>query len=349
MRGEYKIPGGKLVTADLEVVDGNLSGVQIAGDFFLEPAEALPEICKALNGLPMTASVSDITSAIKAGVPPETQFIGFTMDSVAIALRRALGVAKTWRDYEWQIIDREPLPPAMHLAIDDVLAKEVAAGRRAPTLRFWEWDRPAIIIGSFQSLQNEVDVEAAEGHGITTVRRVTGGGAMFVEPGAALTYSLYAPGDLVADMTFADSYEFLDGWVLAALNGLGVDAFYKPLNDISSSKGKIGGAAQKRYHGGAVLHHATMAYDMDAVKMMQVLRIGREKLSDKGTASAAKRVDPVRSQTQMERLDVKAHMKQTFLDLHGGTDGAITAEEMAAAEELASGKFSSKDWLEYIP
>ncbi|MEM6411205.1 MAG: lipoate--protein ligase family protein [Pseudomonadota bacterium] len=349
MFGEYKVPGGKLVTASLDIEGDKLSNIQIAGDFFLEPAEALADICEAIEGLPADTTVDAITAAIKQGVSPDTRFIGFTPESVAIAIRRALGVAKTWRDFEWQIIDPEPLEPALHLAVDDVIAKEVASGRRPPTLRFWEWDRRSVIIGSFQSLKNEVDLEAAEAHDVTIVRRMTGGGAMFQEPGASITYSIYAPADLVADMTFEASYAFLDSWVVAGLKTLGVNAVYQPLNDIASDKGKIGGAAQKRYHGGAVLHHTMMAYNIDAEKMMQVLRIGREKLSDKGTASAAKRVDPLLSQTQMEKADIKAHLIKTFIDLHGGAHGEITADEMAAAEELAAGKFSSREWLEYIP
>ncbi len=237
----------------------------------------------------------------------------------------------------------------MHLALDEVLAQEVATGRRAPTLRFWEWERPAIIIGAFQSLRNEVDMEATREFGVETVRRVTGGGAMFVEPGSTITYSLYAPGELVRDMSFADSYAFLDDWVLKALNSLGIDAFYKPLNDISSSKGKIGGAAQKRFSKGTVLHHVTMAYDMDAEKMVKVLRIGREKLSDKGTASAVKRVEPVRSQTGLPREEVIKRMKDTFVSLNGGVSSKITSEEYAAAEKLVVEKFSTEQWLRNIP
>jgi hypothetical protein len=42
MHGEYKIPGGKLVVVDLDVIDGALRNVRVAGDFFLEPDEALP-------------------------------------------------------------------------------------------------------------------------------------------------------------------------------------------------------------------------------------------------------------------------------------------------------------------
>src|SRR5690606_39851810 len=122
------------------------------------------------------------------------------------------------------------------------------------------WERPAIIIGAFQSLRNEVDIEATQEFGIETVRRVTGGGSMFVEPGTTITYSLYAPGELVGDMSFADSYAFLDDWVLKALNSLGIDASYEPLNDSSRSKGHIGGAAQARFPKGTVLQHVTLAH-----------------------------------------------------------------------------------------
>ncbi|EHM01313.1 biotin/lipoate A/B protein ligase family protein [Acetobacteraceae bacterium AT-5844] len=349
MHGEYKVQGGKLVVVDLEVSDGHIQNVLIAGDFFLEPAEALDDIRAAVEGLPAQASFEEIAAAVRAGLRPDASLIGFSAEAVAVAVRRALGGKGGWRDYDWQIIEAPAVSPAMHLALDEVLAQEVAAGRRPPTLRFWEWERPAIIIGAFQSLRNEVDLEAASARGVETVRRVTGGGAMFVEPGSTVTYSLYAPGELVRDMNFADSYAFLDAWALQALISLGIDAFYKPLNDISSSKGKIGGAAQKRFSGGAVLHHVTMAYDMDAERMVDVLRIGREKLSDKGTTSAVKRVDPLRSQTGLPREEVIRRMRETFVSMHGGLPGQITNEEYAAAEKIAREKFSSEEWLRHIP
>jgi lipoate-protein ligase A len=97
---------------------------------------------------------------------------------------------------------------------------------------------------------------------------------MFVEPGNTITYSLYVPESLVSGLSFVESYAYLDDWVIGALNDLGIAATYQPLNDITSPAGKIAGAAQKRFAGGAVLHHVTMAYDMDAAKMLEVLRIG---------------------------------------------------------------------------
>ena len=253
-----------------------------------------------------------------------------------------------WRDRDWQLIHAPAQPPALHMALDDVLMDEVGRGHRPPTLRIWEWAGPAVVIGRFQSLRNEVDAEAAERHGIKVVRRISGGGAMFIEPGNTITYSIVAPDSLVDGMGFEQAYAYMDEWVLAALAGLGIDAWYQPLNDITSAAGKIAGAAQAR-RGRTVLHHVTMAYDIDADKMLEVLRIGREKLSDKGTASAAKRVDPLRSQTGLPREAVIERMLEVFAKLHGGTPGTLRPAELQRAEALAIGKFATPAWTGLVP
>jgi lipoate-protein ligase A len=172
---------------------------------------------------------------------------------------------------------------------------------------------------------------------------------MFMDAGAIISYSLYVPTALVQGMTFADSYAFLDEWVIEALKALGIDAFYQPLNDITSAKGKIGGAAQKRLGTGALLHHATMSYDMDGEKMVEVLRIGREKMSDKGTTSAAKRVDPLRSQTGLSRAEIIDSLIATFTKRYSATPGEVTDEERAKARELVETKFATSEWLERVP
>jgi lipoate-protein ligase A len=349
MHGEYKVPGGKLVVVDLDVVDNVITDFRLAGDFFLEPDDALEDINAAVNGLAADSDAATIAAAVRAALPPQATLLGFSPESVAVAIRRSLAHASSWRDYEWQLIHTEAVPPVMQMALDEVLAVEVGEGRRSPTLRIWEWNEPAVVIGSFQSLKNEVDSENAEKHGFTVVRRVSGGGAMFMEAGSVITYSIYAPTELVHGMTFADSYAFLDEWVITALKSLGIDAHYQPLNDITSPTGKIGGAAQKRLGSGAVLHHVTMSYDMDGEKMVQVLRIGREKLSDKGITSAAKRVDPLRSQTGLSRAEIIERMKQTFTGLYGAVPGEITAAEYAKAAELVESKFGTEEWIARVP
>ncbi|NMN00499.1 lipoate-protein ligase A [Bifidobacterium sp. DSM 109958] len=271
----------------------------------------------------------------------------------------------------------DPREPAMQLALDQACAEAVAAGAMPPLLRFWRWDRAAVVIGRFQSLGSEVHVDRAEAEGVTVVRRITGGGAMFAEPDAVITYSLVAPLDFVEGVDVEDSYRACDGWVLDALRSMGVEARYQPINDIASAHGKIGGAAQRRFpaphgsHGpGAVLHHTMMSYDMDAAKMLRILNVSREKMSDKAVRSAAKRVDPLRSQTGLAREDVIARMIATLV---GGGDGhgnaadasshevgssfpvvrtaadAIPESVLRRARELAADRFSSPAWTAVIP
>ncbi|MBI5160326.1 MAG: lipoate--protein ligase family protein [Micrococcales bacterium] len=349
MHGEFKVPGGKLVVVDLDAVDGRIANFRLAGDFFLEPDEALADIDRAVNGLPVGADARTIAARVQGALPEGALLLGFAPESVATAIRRALSVATDWADYDWQLVHPGPLPANTHLALDQVLTEEVGAGRRRPTLRIWEWSERTVVIGSFQSVRNEVDAAEAEREGFRVVRRISGGGAMFIEPGSAVTYSLYAPAALVQGMSFADSYAYLDEWVVQALQSLGIDASYKPLNDITSPLGKIGGAAQKRTGSGGVLHHVTMSYDMDGEKMARVLRIGREKLSDKGTTSAAKRVDPLRSQTGLPREEVIQRMLDTFRSLHGLTPSELTEAELAAADSLVREKFGTEEWLQRVP
>lgn len=349
MHGEYKVPGGKLVVVDLEERDGKIADVHVAGDFFLEPDDALVAIDAAVTGLPVEADVATIAAAIRSALPEGAQLLGFSPEAVGTAVRRALVTAPGWKDFSWEIVHDHAVSPRMNLALDEVLTTRVGDGRRNPTLRLWEWDESAVVIGSFQSYRNEVDPENAAKHGFDVVRRISGGGAMLMAAGQIITYSLYVPASLVSGMTFADSYAFLDDWVLQALRSLGIEATYQPLNDIASPQGKIGGAAQKRLANGGVLHHVTMSYDMDARVMTEVLRIGREKLSDKGTASAAKRVDPLRSQTGLAREQIIERLKDTFATLYGAVDGYITAEEYAEAEALVESKFATDAWLHRIP
>lgn len=358
MRGEYKVPGGKLVAADVEVSGGTLTEVSVSGDFFLEPDAALAVIDESLRGRPADARVADLTTAIEDGLrraeadgrfDAPVQMVGFTPEAVAIAVRRALGHATSWQDHTFELIHPGPLPPAVLGALDQVLTEELAAGRRGPTLRFWEWDERAVFIGSFQSLRNEVDPDGVAKHDVTVVRRISGGGAMFMEAGNCITFSLVVPASLVDGLSFEQSYRFLDDWVIGALADVGVTATFSGLNDIASPAGKIAGSAQKRLAGGAVLHHMTMAYDIDADKMLEVLRIGREKLSDKGTTSANKRVDPVRSQTGLPREQVIDAFIAHFRSRYRTVDGDLRPEELERARQLVEEKFGNPEWTARVP
>jgi lipoate-protein ligase A len=83
--------------------------------------------------------------------------------------------------------------------------------------------------------------------------------------------------------------------------------------------------------------------------MLQVLRIGREKLSDKGTTSANKRVDPLRSQSGMARADVIEAFKAHFRSRYATIEGEVTPAERARAEELVETRFATAEWTARVP
>jgi lipoate-protein ligase A len=98
-----------------------------------------------------------------------------------------------------------------------------------------------------------------------------------------------------------------------------------------------------------VLHHTTIAYQMNMPLMLKVLRIGKEKLSDKGIASADKRVGPLRQQTHLERDAIIAHMIDTFRRKTGGVDDEVTPEERAESDRLVETRFGTREWIYVLP
>lgn len=88
--GEYKVPGGKLVVIDLTVRAGRLSDVQLSGDFFLEPPEALDAINAALEGLPRDTDAAGLAHAVRAALSGDVQMFGITPEAVAVVVGRAL-------------------------------------------------------------------------------------------------------------------------------------------------------------------------------------------------------------------------------------------------------------------
>jgi hypothetical protein len=90
MHGEYKMPGGKRVVADLDVRNGNLTGVRISGDFFLEPDSALTMIDVALEGLPAAAGSTHHAAVIEAALGRHVRMFGVSPEAIAVAVQRAL-------------------------------------------------------------------------------------------------------------------------------------------------------------------------------------------------------------------------------------------------------------------
>src|SRR3982074_1835471 len=249
---------------------------------------------------------------------------------------------------EWDVIPHSPHPAHMHMAIDEILLERVISGRRRPTLRFWEWIEPALVIGSHQAVTNEVDAVAARELRFGVTRRMSGGGTMLAEPGRTITYSLYLPESVVAGITFRKSYAMLDDWAVRAFIELGIPASYREINDIISPRGKIAGAAQARRRG-FVLHHTTIAHSMEPDLLPRLIRIGRDRLSDRGVRSADKTVSPLSLFTVLGCAEVARHMEQSFSSEFHARVSELTHDELEAARDLEASKYATPGWIERLP
>jgi lipoate-protein ligase A len=251
-------------------------------------------------------------------------------------------------ELEWDVIPPTPHPAHMHMAVDEVLLERVIAGERRPALRIWEWIEPALVIGSHQSVINEVDSVAAREMGFVVTRRMSGGGTMLCEPGRTITYSLYLPESAVAGITFRKSYALLDGWAVRSFVELGIPAEYREINDIISPRGKIAGAAQARRRG-FVLHHTTIAHSMDIELVPRLIRIGRPNIAAIGVRSADKPVSPLSWFTSLSCADVAQSLVRSFSKEFRTHQSSATPAELEAARQLVSTKYGTPAWVNRLP
>jgi lipoate---protein ligase len=252
------------------------------------------------------------------------------------------------QELHWDLIPASPHPAHMHMSLDEVLLGRVIAGARGPSVRFWEWIEPALVIGSHQSVANEVDLPAARRMGFTVTRRMSGGGTMLCEPARTITYSLYLPAAAVEGMSFRQSYAALDAWAVRAFNALGVPATYREINDIISPRGKIAGAAQARRRG-FILHHTTIAHSMDVEVLPLLIRLGRERVSERGMRSADKAVSPLSWFTSLSCGETTRHLERFFIEEYTAAASELSADELKAARELVQEKYATAAWVNRLP
>jgi lipoate-protein ligase A len=66
-RFEYKVPGGKLLRAKVETMNGRISFIQLTGDFFMQPETDLEELEARLRGSPAeSVSIASVVNGFFA-------------------------------------------------------------------------------------------------------------------------------------------------------------------------------------------------------------------------------------------------------------------------------------------
>lgn len=236
----------------------------------------------------------------------------------------------------------------MNMAIDEAVARLRAKERTVDTLRFYRWNPSAVSVGYFQNTAEEVNLKMCRELGVDVVRRMTGGGAVYHDYNGEVTYSLIArEGRLSIPDDIIESYEMICGGIVLALRDLGLNAQFKPINDIQVNGKKISGNAQTR-RWGTIIQHGTILVDADIRTMFKVLKVTKEKISDKHIKRVEERVTTINRELKRkigfgeitEALE-RGFQKALEYELY---EGELTEEEKTLAEELYLKKYTKKEW-----
>lgn len=233
------------------------------------------------------------------------------------------------------------------MALDEILVERIKNGDSDPSLRFYGWKPAAVSIGYFQAIESEVDCAKCEELGIDTVRRQTGGGAVFHDQ--EITYSIHIPLSLdIVPQNILESYMKVSEGIINGLAEIGLKAEFVPLNDIIVDGQKISGNAQTRKQG-ILIQHGTIIKSVDVDKMFDVLKVPDEKMKGKLISDVKQRVTSVdlHSNSELSFQDVVDALilgfKQAFPQIEFYED-SLSDEEIAEAEKLAAEKYETKAW-----
>jgi lipoyltransferase/lipoate-protein ligase len=247
---------------------------------------------------------------------------------------------------QWRLLQTGLNTAFSNMAVDRAILVENSEGKIPPTVRFYGWIPPAISIGYFQSVAEEIDVNACEKLGVDYVRRMTGGGAVFHEK--ELTYSIVIPeSHPEIPKNIMKSYGRICGAVMKGLQHLGIKSEYAPINDIVTGGRKISGNAQTRKLE-TVLQHGTVLMDVDVDKMFSLLKVPNEKIKDKLIADVKQRVTSIKHLigNEVSFKEVAEAMKIGFeeefrIEL---IEGKLSKEELALAKKFEKECFSTTHW-----
>jgi lipoate-protein ligase A len=245
----------------------------------------------------------------------------------------------------WRLLKTGHSNAFYNMALDEAILEARGDDRVPPTLRLYGWSPPAVSIGYFQKVSEDVRVQACDDLGIDIVRRITGGGAVLHDK--EVTYSLIASetGDSIP-LGLEESYRMICTGIREGLKSLGFDTDLSG-NDIVVGSNKISGNAQKR-SSGVVLQHGSIFLDADRERMLSVLNLEREKMNRGNTCMLKGRM------TSLREISGKSYDFQVVSDhLLRGFGLALgvrfrnerpSKEEVDRAMELARAKYASPEW-----
>lgn len=258
----------------------------------------------------------------------------------------------------WRLIDTGPLDGARNMAIDEALLHHFDPATSLPVLRLYGWVPPALSIGRFQKVSENLDLAQIRQDELTLVRRITGGGAIYHAD--ELTYALIcAPRHIPPATSIKDSFRVLTSFLLDWYRNLGLNAAYamdsatagerlgersafcfagKESYDILIDGRKIGGNAQRRLKEIIFQHGSIPLYDQSGKGVSYLLH--KPPNLDNSVTSLSQQGIATDSHALKQQL-----IASFATLLHTGlVPGELTPPERETAEQLTREKYSDNRW-----
>ena len=251
---------------------------------------------------------------------------------------------------EWRLLDTGHMTAAENMALDDALL-ELKGERKSPdTVRFLQFSPPTVLVGYHQAVSEEIRESFCSENNIDINRRITGGGAIFFDENQI-------GWEVICDKDFFDMeipnqrlFNTLCEPVVNALGQMGLDASFRPRNDIEINGRKIsgtGGTESDR----AFFFQGTMLVDFDVDTMLKSLKIPVEKLKAKEIDSVKERVTCLNwelgytpSSEEIKNTIVKGF--EDCLDIKLVPSGLTPEEDRLFKEKLKI--YSSPEWIDSV-
>ncbi|MEM2922313.1 MAG: lipoate--protein ligase [Candidatus Bathyarchaeia archaeon] len=181
---------------------------------------------------------------------------------------------------EWRLIDLGRLEPLRAQALYEAVAVTVGRGLSPNTLILCSPAEPYVCIGYHQVLERELDVDLCRKHRLPIIRRAQGGGAVYLDCNQQFYQVVAKRDDPSIPSRVEKLFETFLKPTVYACRRLGLEAEYKPLNDVVVNGRKVSGNGAGVLDGAVVLV-GNIILDLDYKMMSQVLRVPSEKFRDK--------------------------------------------------------------------
>ncbi|WP_436644055.1 lipoyl protein ligase domain-containing protein [Microbaculum sp. FT89] len=236
----------------------------------------------------------------------------------------------------FRVIDTGIRPCREQIAFDQALIECHKAGTIPDTVRFLQFP-PSVLVGRHQAISQELNLDACREAGVGIGRRITGGGALYLDEGQFGWELVFRRSTLAIDNLGDLAREICEA-AAAGLSKLGIDARYRPRNDIEVDGRKISGTGGF-FDGSTIFYQGTTLVDMDASRMAALLNIPAAKLAKRGETSGVQRVVTLRELfggTPPAIAEVKQALLEGFAERLGITPehGDITADEEQTSRRL---------------